>query len=179
MAMGRKNTPLMAGGGLDAGNSSISSYSSSHSIVVPVGHKQTIPALEKRRKIVDTSTWMPGMVYNRDFQTVTGASYVDPSLCSIGQDVHEAQIEEAQLEWEKARSIQRKDARDKLAGLAKSKFGNMSNMLKAVRSQNIQMIICTLLLNSNKITRNPSSSHCLTLMRHLLTPPPPYLSLHH
>ena len=95
---------------------------------------QLPPADTRRnRKIKETSAWTPGQIYVRDFVTQTHDSYENPSIHLEHLNAEEAAENEKRSNWEQARLAQRATALKKLSGVAKLKFGNMSNMLRAFK----------------------------------------------
>ena len=74
-----------------------------------------------------------GMIYIRDFKTQASSDYQDPRNGVDSQEKLEEAIEEERAIWEAKRAGMKEEAMNKLGTLAKTKFGNMSNMLRTFK----------------------------------------------
>lgn len=111
-------------------SSTVSMRSHTHKLIVPPKHKLPPPSTAHLRKIDDASSYREGKIYVRDFRTSYLDEFKDPSTLTFVQ--HGLNNEAAQAAWAASRVALRRDCLCKLGNLAKNKFGNMSNMLRAV-----------------------------------------------
>ncbi len=107
--------------------------SATHKVITPAAYQLPPASTKNNRKITASSTWMPGEIYVRDFRTQHREHFTDPATREF--DDREVELEQAQLAFDKARHEQRSSAMEKLAQLAKNKFGNTANMLRAVSTR--------------------------------------------
>ena len=131
-------------------SASSSHLSATHKIITPAEYKLPLASTEKKRKIISSSTWRPGQIYVRDFSTVHGSHYTDPATRQI--DEREIEMEQAQVAFDNARQELRTTAMEKLGIMAKTKFGNVSNMLRAVNKNPFSPPFVFLFLPSQFLT---------------------------
>ncbi len=73
------------------------------------------------------------MIYIRDFKTQASETFQDPRSHIDDADMLEDAIEGERIEWESKRKEEREAAVGKLGHMAKSNFGNMSNMMRTFK----------------------------------------------
>ena len=112
-------------GGLDSTSTlTTKSYQSATAKTIRPAAYDLPPAdTRRRRQITDTSSWTPGMIYVRDFETQTKQTFQDPSIHIDTQDQLDIALEEERKIWEGNRIKERGVAIAKLGDIAKSKFG--------------------------------------------------------
>ena len=114
-------------------NSSTSYMSCTSKVLMPSAYDLPPADTRRIRKITDTSAWTPGMIYVRDFQTQNHDSYVDPQEHLKALDAEDDLEEAKRNQGDKRRQEKRMEAVEKLGNIARTKFGSMTNMLKAFK----------------------------------------------
>lgn len=100
-----------------------------HKLLAPDMYQPPI-VLDHVREIKNTATWKPVPIYQRNFNTITSESYIDPKERPPIHELHEITSEEIQrintLKNEQKESMQ------VLCDEAKLLFGTTASMLKSV-----------------------------------------------
>ena len=111
-------------------SSTASTRSHTHKLIVPPVSRLKPPSTAHLRKIDDASSFRPGKIYVRDFRTSYVDEFKDPSTLTVVD--YGFNVEAGQAAWAEARKELRTESLRKLGSLAKGKFGNMGNMMRAV-----------------------------------------------
>jgi hypothetical protein len=101
--------------------------------IAPPPYDLPPPDKKRLRNISETSAWTPGDIYVRDFGTQQCDSYMNPSVYLTSMDAADEAVVREREKWEKGRQSQRRVALEKLSGVARLKYGNMANMLRAFK----------------------------------------------
>lgn len=116
------------------GKSNVSTFQSMTSkTIAPSPYDLPPPDLRRQRKIHETSAWTPGQIFIRDFETQQRESYMNPSVHLAHMNAEDEALAAERQKWAQGRQEVRKVALEKLAGVARLKYGNMANMLRAFK----------------------------------------------
>lgn len=115
--------------------------SQTHKLITPSERVVIAASTAHRRKIDDASSFRPGKIYVRDFKTAYHDEYKDPKTQTVVE--YGMDTETTQKAWEESRRELRSESLKKLGGLAKVKFGNMANMIRAFKKNSGDTISIT------------------------------------
>jgi hypothetical protein len=100
-----------------------------HKLISPDVYQQKDSNLDNTREIANTATWLPLAIHNRDFNSTTSSSYVDP--CKIPVKVRKI-LSLKDIEERNKRAEAQGESIEALSKLAKKSYGTTGAMLKSV-----------------------------------------------
>jgi hypothetical protein len=102
-----------------------------HKLISPDVYQQKDNNPDNTREIANTATWLPLAIHNRDFNSTTTSSYVDPRKIpvKVRKILSSKEIEEGNI-----RAEAQGESIEALSKLARKSYGTTGAMLKSVRS---------------------------------------------